>query len=196
MSEHPNALTTMPPASVTLPSQNLRSDERLCLHCDPPLTPAGLLRSPETRPPRPRRPIRLDGRRRMAQRRLAAPAVGRTDPALRRGPPHGGRRRDLQAPVLPRLDCDRARARDRHGRRRVATVSAVGGRAPRDAEPPAARVHAQGSGEPRPARLPAHGRRHGPLVPQRTRDGRRGPVGSPAAGAHALPRTAACGGAR
>jgi undecaprenyl-diphosphatase len=31
----------MPPASVTGPSQDLRSDERLCLHCDPPLTPAG-----------------------------------------------------------------------------------------------------------------------------------------------------------
>ena len=38
-------MTTVAPAPVTVPSPNLSpaicSDERLCLHCDPPLTPAG-----------------------------------------------------------------------------------------------------------------------------------------------------------
>ncbi len=45
MPEHAEAFSTVAPAVVTRPShevaQNVRSDQRLCLHCEPPLTPAG-----------------------------------------------------------------------------------------------------------------------------------------------------------
>src|SRR5262245_6443741 len=48
MAEHPQALSALTPATVTPSSpqsaQHACSDQRLCLHCDPPLTPAGFFK--------------------------------------------------------------------------------------------------------------------------------------------------------
>ena len=119
-----------------------------------------------------RRDLRRAGRCRCAPWRLAAPALGSPDPAVRRRPPHELARLAVPRRVPARLDDWWSRGECGLGLPDVEPMPRGEHRdRRRGVGASAARIRAQGHRRSCPARPRTHGQRSGLFVPERTRDG-------------------------